>query len=134
MYFFYPDKSFLYVCVRKKMIAKIIIILLFIVNLVFARDLKLRSDIFFRPVKILDFFAPNTDVLQQIPISESDYLNELTQTLAEYNGDPIGLINSYAKSKYTQSILTFGFKIKGNTTLATLYLNDPIGIKFIQLY
>jgi hypothetical protein len=110
--------------------AKISIILLFIVNLIFAKDLKLRSDIFFRPVKILDFFALNTDVLQQIPISESDYLNELSQTLSEYNGDPISLINSYAKSKYTQNILTFGFKIKGNTTLETLFLNDSTGIIF----
>jgi hypothetical protein len=59
--------------------------------------------------------------------SESDYLNEYAQALAEQKGNPISFIDSYGKSKYTQNILTFGFKLRGDTQLKTLFYGDSTG-------
>jgi len=60
--------------------------------------------------------------------SESEYLNELAQALAEQNGNAIEFINSYPKSKSAEAILTFGFKLRGNTKLRTVLFNDSTEI------
>jgi hypothetical protein len=56
---------------------------------------------------------------------ESDALNEFAQAVAESSGNPIDFIDSYKKS--SENILTFGFKLKGSTTIETIMLGDSTG-------
>ena len=86
---------------------------------------ELRSDVIFRPSKLINILTDQIDFLipkQKFDYPESDSLNELAQELAEYNGNPIDFINSYTKS--SEHLLTFGFKLRGNTTLETILFGD----------
>jgi len=87
---------------------------------------KLRNEISLRPIQVIELLG---DVLgYTLPGSESDYLNELAQSLAEHHGNAISFIDNYPKSKYTAPVLTFGFKLRGDVTFKTILLNDSTEI------
>lgn len=97
---------------------------------------KLRTEIIFRPSQLISVLSEQVSSLNigstgLASASESEYLNEFAQALAEHNGNAIDFIDSYEKSKYTDAILTFGFKLKGNTKINTLLFNDSTGIFFV---
>jgi hypothetical protein len=90
---------------------------------------SLRNEISLRPIQVIELLG---DALGfTIPGSESDYLNELAQSLAENNGNAISFIDNYPKSKYTSPVLTFGFKLRGDVSFKTLLLNDSTGKKLL---
>jgi hypothetical protein len=71
---------------------------------------KLRNEISLRPIQVIELLG---DALgYTLPGSESDYLNELPQAVAEHHGNAISFIDNYPKSKYTSQVLTFGFYIE----------------------
>ena len=94
---------------------------------------SLRSEISLRPIQVIELLG---DVLgYTLPGSESDYLNELAQSLAEHHGNAISFIDNYPKSKYTAPVLTFGFKLRGDVTFKTILLNDSTGkFRFFFLF
>jgi len=86
---------------------------------------QLRSDVIFRPSQLINILADQLTFIiprQKFDYPESDSLNEFAQELAEHNGNPIEFINSYTKS--SEHLLTFGFRLRGNTTLETILLGD----------
>lgn len=95
---------------------------------------KLRTEVIFRPSQLISVLSDQLSFLNigTFTGSESDYLNELAQALAENGGNAIEFINSYPKSKSTEAILTFGFKLRGNTKLRTIMFNDSSGRFFIS--
>jgi len=90
---------------------------------------RLRSEVVFRPSQLISVLSDQFSFLNMGTFSgsESEYLNELAQALAEQNGNAIEFINSYPKSKSAEAILTFGFKLRGNTKLRTVLFNDSTG-------
>jgi len=82
----------------------------------------LRSEISLRPIQVIELLGDSLGYT--IPGSESDYLNELAQSIAEHDGNAISFIDNYPKSKYTKPVLTFGFKLKGNVSFKTILLTD----------
>ena len=104
---------------------KISFILMLSIALCLADLPKLRNEISLRPIQVIELLG---DALgYTLPGSESDYLNELAQSLAEHHGNAISFIDNYPKSKYTAPVLTFGFKLRGDVTFKTLLLNDSTG-------
>jgi len=82
----------------------------------------LTSEISLRPIQVIELLGDSLGYT--IPGSESDYLNELAQSIAEHDGNAISFIDNYPKSKYTKPVLTFGFKLKGNVSFKTILLTD----------
>lgn len=101
------------------------LVLLLIVAICLAEKPKLRNEISLRPIQVIELLGDSLGYT--LPGSESDYLNEFAQALADQNGNAISFIDNYKKSKYTSAILTFGFKLRGDTTFKTLLLNDSTG-------
>jgi len=91
---------------------------------------KLRTEVIFRPSQLISVLSDQLSFLNigSFTGSESEYLNELAQALAENGGNAIEFINSYPKSKSTEAILTFGFKLRANTKLRTIMFNDSTEI------
>lgn len=117
------------------MIKKLTIIVLALAVGLSLAEPKLRSEAMFRPSHLLSVLSEQSSFLNLgssslFTGSESDYLNELSQALAEQTGNPIDFINSYPKSKFTDVILTLGFKLQGNTKLRTVMFNDSSGITY----
>ena len=110
---------------------KLAFILLISLTVSLAAKPRLRSETYFRPAQIIELMSDQASSLGLDSIisqgSESDYLNEYAQALAEQTGNPISFIDSYGKYKYTQNVLTFGFKLRGNTKLNTIMFNDSTG-------
>jgi len=109
-----------------------LIVLALVIGLTMASP-KLRSEVMFRPSHLITVLSEQASSLNfgsagVFSASESEYLNELSQALAEQNGNAIEFINSYPKSKSTDAILTFGFRLQGNTKLRTLMFNDSTEI------
>ena len=114
------------------MLTKISLILLLSFSLCLAETPKLRSGAVFRPALLIDILSDSIGPLNIVPnlmftASESDYLNEFAQALADTTTNPISFINNYPKSKYSKSILTFGFKLRGDTKIETILLGDSSG-------
>jgi len=107
---------------------KLAFVLLMSLSVSLATQPKLRTEVYFRPAQFIELLSDQASSLGLDNMvssgSESDYLNEYAQALAEQNGNPISFIDSYGKSKYTQNVLTFGFKLKGNTKLKTILFED----------
>lgn len=114
------------------MLFKISFILLVSLSLSLAVTPPLRSEVMFRPAQLIELLSEQTNFGLSASASESDYLNEFSQALAEQNGDAISFIDSYKQSKYSKSILTFGFKLKGNTKMRTILFNDSTGLNSIS--
>jgi hypothetical protein len=110
---------------------KLAFVLLMSLSVSLATQPKLRTEVYFRPAQFIELLSDQASSLGLDNMvssgSESDYLNEYAQALAEQNGNPISFIDSYGKSKYTQNVLTFGFKLKGNTKLKTILFEDSTG-------
>lgn len=122
------------------MLFKISFILLVSLSLSLATP-PLRSEVMFRPAQLIELLSEQSSFLKladglTVSASESDYLNEFAQALADHNGDAISFIDSYKQSKYAKSILTFGFKLRGNTKIRTILFNDSTGqlILFNKIY
>lgn len=96
---------------------------------------KLRSDAIFRPVQLIELLKTQLTFLDNVAegyvgnfvlnAAESDALNELAQGLAECTTDPIEYLNSYTKSN--EHVLSFGFKLRGATTIETVMTKDSTG-------
>lgn len=114
------------------MLFRISFILLVSLTLSLAATPQLRSEVMFRPAQLIELLSEQSSLLKladglTVSASESDYLNEFAQGLADQTGDAISFIDSYKQSKYSKSILTFGFKLKGNTKIRTILFNDSTG-------
>lgn len=107
---------------------KLAFALLMSLSVSLAAQPRLRTETYFRPAQLIELLSDQASSLGLDNVvsagSESDYLNEYAQALAEQTGNPISFIDSYGKSKYTQNILTFGFKLRGNTKLKTIMFED----------
>jgi len=116
---------------------KLALVLLMSVSVSLAAQPRLRSETIFRPAQLIELLSDQASFLGLDNVissgSESDYLNEYAQALAEQTGNPIQFIDSYAKSKYTQNVLTFGFTLRGNTKLRTIMFNDSTGYFLLNL-
>lgn len=111
------------------MLARISFILLLSFSLCLAETPKLRSEAVFRPALLIDLLKDTIEPLNILPnlvfsATESDYLNEFAQSLAETSQNPINFINNYPRSKYTKGVLTFGFKLRGDVPLETILMKD----------
>lgn len=104
---------------------KLSLILLLSITMCMAAKPTLRSEISLRPIQVIELLGDSLGYT--IPGSESDYLNELAQSIAEHDGNAISFIDNYPKSKYTKPVLTFGFKLKGNVSFKTILLTDGTG-------
>lgn len=115
------------------MLARLSFILLLSFSLCLAETPKLRSEAVFRPALLIDLLKDTIEPLNILPnlvfsATESDYLNEFAQSLAETSQNPINFINNYPRSKYTRGVLTFGFKLRGDVPLETILLKDSTGM------
>jgi hypothetical protein len=96
--------------------------------------LRVNTENYLRPQLLFRALSEGTPFLANVPKDyklpdhgESDALNEYAQAVAESSGsNPIGFIDSYKKS--AEHILTFGFKVKGSTTIETIMLGDSTEI------
>jgi hypothetical protein len=109
------------------MLFKISFILLVGLSLSLAARPQLRSDVVFQPSKLINVITKELSFLFPTPetpfeFGESEELNQFAQALAEQNGNPISFIDSYTQS--AEHVLSFGFKLRGNTTLETILLGD----------
>jgi hypothetical protein len=116
---------------------KIVLIFLISLGLCLASHPQLRSEALFRPSHLIDLIPSqgsfsSFSFLSQA--SESEYLNEFAQALAEQKGDSFSFIDSYSKSKYNEKILTVGLKFNGNTKLKNIMFNDISGFYFLKEY
>jgi len=94
-------------------------------------QLRVNTDNYYRPQLLFKVLTEGSPFLANLPKGyslpnqdnmESDALNEFAQAVAESSGNPIDFIDSYKKS--SENILTFGFKLKGSTTIETIMLGD----------
>lgn len=69
------------------------------------------------PLKLCSHFIKST--------RESDYLNELAQGLADNTGCPIKFRTDFPQPTDVDSLITFGFKLRGNITLKEILFRDP---------
>jgi hypothetical protein len=95
--------------------------------------LRVNTENYLRPQLLLRILSEQAPFLANMPKDyklpehgESDALNEYAQAVAESSGNQISFIDSYTKS--AEHILTFGFKVKGSTTIETIMLGDSTGI------
>jgi len=97
-------------------------------------QLRVNTDNYYRPQLLFKVLTEGSPFLANLPKGyslpnqdnmESDALNEFAQAVAESSGNPIDFIDSYKKS--SENILTFGFKLKGSTTIETIMLGDSTG-------
>jgi hypothetical protein len=95
--------------------------------------LRVNTENYLRPQLLIKVLSESAPFLANMPKDyklpehgESDALNEYAQAVAESSGNPVSFIDSYKKS--AEHILTFGFKVKGSTTIETIMLGDSTEI------